>query len=305
MNYVNAEIIKDGTSYLVSDNQLTGSSLEVLSFVVGGIGQSQHFNDSIDGRSRLFAGSEDKYRKITLNVRAVSYDIHDIAHLRDAVNNLFSGEYYVREKRIKSVDVEYESPGEKTGDLDLGESYYVNGRQYKVTKVNVIETEDLTDANFTVELETTDLPYAGSIYTTLELHDTGYSATAEKYGLVDNIDDEKKQYRFTENEFMVYNAGNVTVEPESMMLNIFVSYVQSSGDFTIRNITTGEEIILKRESNGSHFRIQGMVISLGSITNIFRDTNRRFISLAPGDNEFEVSGGSFSQISFDFKYLYK
>jgi len=105
--------------------------------------------------------------------------------------------------------------------------------------------------------------------------------------------------------FTVYNAGNVTIEPESMMLDIFVSTVRSDNNFTIRNKTTGEEIILKRASFGSHFRIRGMVFSFGSFTNIFRDTNRRFISLAPGDNEFEVSGGTFNHIRFDFKYLYK
>src|SRR5699024_9256719 len=105
--------------------------------------------------------------------------------------------------------------------------------------------------------------------------------------------------------FTVYNAGNVTIEPESMYLNIFATYVQSTGDFTIRNKTTGEEIILKRASFGSHFRIRGMVCSFGSFTNIFRDTNRRFISLVPGDNEFEILNGTFGEIRFDFKYLYK
>ena len=105
--------------------------------------------------------------------------------------------------------------------------------------------------------------------------------------------------------FTVYNAGNVTIEPESMMLNIIVNVVQSDNNFTIRNKTTGEEIVLKRASAGSHFRIQGMVISLGSITNIFRDTNRRFISLVPGDNQFEILNGTFEEIRFEFKNLYK
>jgi len=90
-----------------------------------------------------------------------------------------------------------------------------------------------------------------------------------------------------------------------MMLDIFVSAVRSDNNFTIRNKTTGEEIVLKRASNGSHFVIRGMVVSLGSLTNIFRDTNRRFISLAPGDNEFEILNGTFSEMRFDYKYLYK
>ena len=330
--------------------------------------------------------------------------------------------------------------------FDVGNSFYVAESDVpsRVLKVVVDESyipDRLTEeyADFDINCRTLDSVFWESTYTTLELHDSGYSATAEKYGLVDNIDDEKVQYRFEpENEFnynmapveeidwqtgtfyssgtnnnnsggvrtidyidvipgqhytlqdsspytsrllevqiaewdgdnrlgitafvnrgqsrsftaqgnrirlgltpmsgfsipldyipdsglkmkleqgnrftgyepspetfTVYNAGNVTIEPESMMLNIFASQVQSSGDFTIRNKTTGEEIILQRNSNGSHFRINGMVMSLGSITNIFRDTNRRFISLAPGDNEFEILNGTFREIRFEFKYLYK
>src|SRR5699024_9861659 len=183
-----------------------------------------------------------------------------------------------------------------------------NGKHYKVrldSSISPEQWDDKPNGDITIEFVTSGLPFAESIYTTLELHDSGYSATAEKYGLVDNIDDEKVKYRFTESNFTVYNAGNVTVEPESMLLNIRVNAVRSDNNFTIRNKTTREEIILKRASAGYHFVIRGMVISLGSITNIFRDTNRRFISLAPGDNEFEILNGSFEEIRFEFKFLYK
>lgn len=304
INFLDAEIIKDGTSFLVSDNTLTGTSLEVLSFIVGGIEQSQNFNDGIDGRSRLFQGSVDKYRKITLNVKAESYDMHDISHLRNAVNELFSGEYFIREMRNNNVKVEYETPGQKTGNMNLGKSEYVNGQHFKVTKVNTIDREELMTETFTVELETTDLPYGESVYTTKQLNDTGLSALAEKYGLVDGINDTQTQYEFTTSEFSVWNAGNVTVEPESMHLDIYVAIVESSGDFTVRNKTTGEEMVLERESNGSNFRLTGMNVSLGSITNILRDTNRQFISLAPGDNEFEILNGTFEEIRFNFKFYY-
>src|SRR5699024_9484261 len=144
-----------------------------------------------------------------------------------------------------------------------------------------------------------------SIYTTMELHDSGYSAIAEKYGLVDNIDDEKVQYRFTDNTFSVYNAGNVTVELESMYLNIIANNVTTSGGFTITNHTTGDESIFQGEIRGQSILLKGMDIRVRSIYNRFRDTNKRFISLAPGDNEFEVSGGTFNHIRFDFRYLYK
>ena len=291
---------------MVSDNKLTGTSLEVLSFMSSGIKKRTGSEYSYGRPGRINYHSEDEYRTITLLVQSTAYDMQDVAHLRDAINELFDGELMLREMRIKSVGVGYESMGKRTGELQLESPEYVNGKQIKVTMVNSPEVDDTTlVSTFTVEFETTESPYFETIYTTLELHDSGYSATAEKYGLVDNIDDEKVKYRFTENNFTVYNAGNVTVEPESMMLNIHVNAVQSTNNFTIRNITTGEEIVLKRASTGSNFRIQGMVFSLGSITNIFRDTNRRFISLAPGDNQFEILNGTFEEIRFEFKFLYK
>ena len=321
--------------------------------------------------------------------------------------------------------------------FDVGSAFYVAESDVpsRVLKVVVDESyipDRLTEeyADFDINCRTLDSVFWESKYTTLELHDSGYSATAEKYGLVDNIDDEKVQYRFEPdldvisfdnpnawemgginsttgalidddnnirtknfisivpgkeytiketldtpnlrqwwameydssdnfvgwvstpfsgpvertfiargsklklrssmisgntitpsdvgvitipeltskasiNTFTVYNAGNVTIEPESMLLNIIVNAVRSDNNFTIRNITTGEEIILKRASFGSHFRIRGMVFSFGSFTNIFRDTNRRFVSLVPGDNQFEILNGTFEEIRFEFKYYYK
>src|SRR5699024_8271265 len=117
--------------------------------------------------------------------------MQDVAHLRDTINELFDGELMLREMRIKSVEVEYESPGQRTGELQLEAPEYVNGKQIKVAMVNSPEIDDTAlVSTFTVEFETMELPYFETIYSTLELHDTGFDATAEKYGLVDNIDDE-------------------------------------------------------------------------------------------------------------------
>ncbi|WP_462420013.1 phage tail family protein [Salinicoccus sp. Marseille-QA3877] len=395
-----------------------------------------------DGRpGRINYHSEDEYRTITLLVQSTAYDIQDVAHLRDAVNELFDGELMLREMRIKSVEVEYESLGQRTGEMQLGMPEYVNGKQIKVTMVNSPEIDDTAlVSTFTVEFETTESPYFETIYTTLELHDSGYSATAEKYGLVDNIDDEKVKYRFepqnafnpnliplnegdwengsrwssgtnnnnsndirlkmeeaipivdgrrytihdsstynsrlnqfmvhcfddegnmtyyfirfrgstftftargtklvisltaidgfaippdyiegdrirmkleegdnhtgfeprTEN-FTVYNAGNVTVEPESMFLEIRLRYATIQEKLTIRNKTTGDEFEFSNTQNELHVGILGLNVRLGAL-NGFRYSNRRFISLAPGDNEFEIFGGTFNEFRIDFKYYYK
>ena len=475
--FVDAELIKNGTSYLVSNNKLTGTSLEVLSFMSSGI-KKRSGSDTSDGRpGRINYYSEDEYRTISMTVESTAEDMQDVAHLRDAVNELFDGEMFIREMRIKDIKIEYERPGERTGELQLEAPEYVNGKQIKVAHVNNIEIDDTTlVSTFTVEFETTELPYFETIYTTLELNDTGFDATAEKYGLVDNIDDEKVKYRFEQDlksnfipnsdtrkasnipswkprgtdvtmnssvqtnswfllqvsnsgtyiatesnllafdliegeeytltyfaqpgasvtsmnynwlirsehpnlklptpevslnhgirtgttyynkydvtftaeftgkcsvliggnlasgsntflyfsyprlykgteskswsevipdggttSFTVYNAGNVTIEPESMYLNIGMRYATTSGGFKIRNETTGEEHIINSAHERRHLRLNGMVATSGNLNN-FRNTNRRFISLYPGDNKFTVSGGTFEEIEIDFKYLYK
>ena len=255
-----------------------------LDIFVGSIAK-ERATETIEGRSGIVDyGTNYVDRPVELSMWINSSDTTDYRLLRNELYALFDtgNAFYIEETRVPS----------------------------RVLKVAVDESfipDRLTVRNASVDVtcRTLDSVFWESKYTTLELHDSGYDAFAEKYGLVDNIDDEKVQYRFTESNFTVYNAGNVTVEPESMMLNIIVNAVQSTNNFTIRNKTTGEEIVLKRASTGSNFRIQGMVVSLGSITNIFRDTNRSFISLVPGDNQFEILNGTFEEIRFEFKFLYK
>src|SRR5699024_7880641 len=109
----------------------------------------------------------------------------------------------------------------------------------------------------------------------------------------------------TTQRFPVYNAGNVTLEPESMLLHIIANTVTTPGGFTITNHTTGDEFIFHGEINGRSILLKGMDMRVSSIYNRLRETNRQFLRLAPGDNEFEVSGGTFNHIRFDFRYLYK
>ena len=255
-----------------------------LEIFVGSVGKERAI-DTVDGRPGVVDyGFNYTDRPVSLFLRIKAADKIDFRLLRNEVFATF----------------------------DVGSAFYVAESDVpsRVLKVVVDESyipDRLTEeyADFDINCRTLESVFWETKYTTLELHDTGYTATAQKYGIVDKIDSEKVKYRFTSKNFSVYNAGNVTIQPENMLLHINVDAVQSSNNFTIRNKTTGEEVILKRESNGSNFRVRGMVISLGGITNIFRDTNRRFISLVPGDNDFEVLNGTFSEIRFVFKFLYK
>src|SRR5699024_2349944 len=60
------------------------------------------------------------------------------------------------------------------------------------------------------------------------------------------------------NSFTVYNAGNVTVEPESMFLEIRLRYATIQEKLTIRNKTTGDEFEFSNTQNELHIGILGL-----------------------------------------------
>ena len=375
-----------------------------LEIFVGSVGKNRS-TDTVDGRAGVVDyGFNYTDRPVSLFLRIKSTDKIDFRLLRNEVFAMF----------------------------DIGNAFYVAETDVpsRVLKVVVDESyipDRLTEeyADFDINCRTLDSVFWVSKYTTLELHDSGYAHSAEKYGLVDNIDDEKVKYRFepglkkvtlkssdfeqgsissssganaantseirtvsyfdtvpgetyffkddingdninywwlfeydknggyigfsntpiggngeikfvakghrlrvrsnsyngikpaavgvhtlptlegkaSNNKFTVYNAGNVKVEPESMFLHIFVA--STTGDsITIENNTTGETFTLNRNMSARHIQVNGMVVTDGT-TQVFRDTNKRFISLAPGDNNITVSGATFNEIRFNFKYYYK
>lgn len=253
-----------------------------LDIFVGSIGKTRE-TESIPGRNGVMNyGFNYDSRPVRITLLAEGEDRIDYRLIRNEVYELFD-----------------------LHDVFFIEETDVPSRVLKVAIDESFQPERLTrdDASFDINLRTLDSVFWESKYTTLELHDSGFAHSAEKYGLVDNIDDEKVQYRFTSNNFTVYNAGNVPVEPESMLLHIFVA--SATGDsITIKNNTTGESFTLNRKMSARHIQVNGMIVTDGT-TQVFRDTNKRFISLAPGDNSITVSGATFNEIRFNFKFYYK
>lgn len=110
--------------------------------------------------------------------------------------------------------------------------------------------------------------------------------------------------RASKNTFTVYNAGNVTVEPESMLLEISLDYATTSKVMRIKNKTTGEVFEYKNPQENIHVKIHGMAIRRG-LYNALRLTNRKFLSLKPGSNEIEITGATFEEFSVNTKFYYK
>ena len=191
--------------------------------------------------------------------------------------------------------------------FDSYDYFYVIETNKPTRALKIVIDENIQDkrintyyGEITINAKTIDNPFWVSLYTTKELNDSGYSALVEKYGLVDSIHDTYQQYKFTERNFTVWNAGNVSVEPETMYLKITAT--DTNGVLEIRNKTTGDVFKIDAEFGGD-LVIDGMNTQLNGV-NVFRDTNKRFINLATGKNDFEVIG-EFNDITIDFRFYYK
>ncbi|WP_052327317.1 phage tail domain-containing protein [Nosocomiicoccus massiliensis] len=286
------EIIKDNKSYLLSDYDIHVQDIRVSSIpLITNRQEIEGFPGSLD------YGSYYGDRPITVDFYIKARDDHDYPHLRDLLFELLvdTNPYYIREVRTTG---EYED--DSYCNQKKVESY-VNGKQYHVAVNNTIDLDQVMKVGFgTIECLTSGLPFAESIYTTKELNDSGYDALVEKYGLVDSINSDNTKYKFTERNFSIWNAGNVTVEPETMYLKITAT--GTNGKLEIRNKTTGDTFKVNASFGGTLI-VDGMNTQLKG-ANVFRDTNKRYIRLASGKNEFEIIG-QFTDITIDFRFYYK
>lgn len=110
-------------------------------------------------------------------------------------------------------------------------------------------------------------------------------------------------YKHNVSFFSIWNLGDKEVNPRHDMLQIF--YKGASNSLQIKNLTTNESWQYNDSSKmGDTVTLDG-VFSRKNGVSIFGDTNRKLISLTPGENKFslENSSGPF-EIAFDFRFLY-
>lgn len=160
-------------------------------------------------------------------------------------------------------------------------------------------------STFEVDARVTGLPFWRTKYTTQEIEKDGYSAIVEKYGMADGINVDYLQYKFTSNEFTVWNGGNVTIDPRNMPLKIKIKHLLTDGNFKLTNKTTGETFEYYAPRTGNTVDLDGVKALVGYQLNRLRETNRKFISIVPGINEIEYSGGTMDDIQFDFPFYFK
>ena len=157
---------------------------------------------------------------------------------------------------------------------------------------------------FEVDARITGLPFWQTKYTTQDIEKDGYSAIVEKYGMADGINVDYLPYKFTSNEFTVWNGGNVTVDPRNMFLKLNLTNVTTTGNLTVENVTTGEKFIYKEAISKKDLTIDGTKVLIGT-SNKLRDTNRKFISLTKGINKIKITNGTFDSVAVDSPFYFK
>lgn len=281
-----------GEQFLLSDYSVVAQD-----FIVSSIPLNATYA-TIEGRSGLVdMGADYGQRTIVVPFYIEGEDLLDFPLLRDQLfDHIASPEpIYIEELRRQNY-------GE-------GASQLVGGKRYLVRLNNEFALDQQFKYGFgEIEFITSDLPFAESVATTQEIQANGINSDRELWSLGMGLysDDPTFGYTHEGNIFRVFNAGNVEVHPFQQYMAITVRNVGGSIDyFELRNATT-DETFRVNEYVGSNqvIKIDGPNITSNGLQ-FLRKTNKTFISLQPGWNDFVINGASTARVEFDFKFYYR
>lgn len=226
------EVVKNNNKYRVSDNPFTLNDVIVTSFDVQGAGYNREFNtvERLNGRF-LNATTEEKKvinMKLRYSVSRPSY----VSHLKSEIQNLFSGQFYLRELSSSDNTIEFLgfNDPDKTFELD-----YTDGRQIFVGLTNAISFDSTqTSGEIELEFETIDLPYFESIAYNTELSS---NPNMEFWGLEDDVawnenDDYRKNKFYNIQDGYYYYLGDVTIDQFNQNYYVEIVLGKDTKDFT-------------------------------------------------------------------------
>lgn len=262
---------KDGKTYDIADY-----GLRVVKF--------KHSSPSYETTREKIEGSNGEVNlgtrtgtgKINVEFKMRAVDHYDYALLRNEIFNLFHSEesFYIIEK------------------IEPGKRWLVEVEQYALDQIN------FQSANIEIPF-TVSSGYAESIGTTQDpfTFDSGLWQIGQ--GLIA----EEMIYTHSTTSFRIFNAGDVMINPRRLPL--LITFIGASTNLKIRNKTTGDEWSYNGTTTSNDIiRLDGIRSTKNSLS-IFRDTNRKLITIKKGWNDFEIIGATspFS-ISFDFRFYY-
>ena len=240
-----------------------------------------HNTSLVEGRGDIVVSSEYKQRTITVTLMYIVDDIYDYYLLRDQLNALFARNeaFYIIFKRE-------------------------HWKRYKVRLASQLSIDPAVHMNsFDVEFLMEE-KCAESVGSSLDLQNKG-TWDESLWGFGSGIDyDTRYNYTFNSNSFVVKNIGNELVDPRESKLDITLKGTFGS-QVKITNQTTGDVFVYTGAlSSTDELKLTGIRTLKNGISTL-KNTNKKLLTLLPGDNSFTVEGGTVSGIVFNFNFLYK
>lgn len=237
----------------------------------------RHSTEQVDGLNGLVdCGTTYDARTIKCSFYLKAADIPDYYLMRDEVFKLF----------------------ETRQPFYITESYNPGKRWLVKTNASYSIDQQRIYGMFDIELIAFS-PFAESIGTTLN----PFTFDSDLWQIGQGLIDETPTYKHKTTSFKIFNAGTETINPRQFPLVIV--YKGASNNLTITNKTTGDVWKYTGSTAAGDTIILNGVRSTKNNVSIFGTTNRKLLTIAPGWNNFQLSGtsGSF-EISFDFRFYY-
>ena len=232
--------------------------------------------ENVEGRpGSIPIGKRLNPRPLTAIFIVEAHDYPDVLLLRDELYQLFSDDFYI-------------------GEVDQP------GKRWLVECVDQWEPERLN-----VNTNDIQLPLiarsgmAMSVGTSL----TPLEWDVDKWQLGQGLPFGEYSFEHSSNTFTIYNAGTEIVDPRHKELKIRIKgtapkYVE------LKNVTTGDIYRYDGILQPSDELVIDRIRSTRNSLSVFRNTNKKLITLAPGPNEFVLQGITVERISFDFPFYY-
>lgn len=233
--------------------------------------------DTVDGRHGVIkSGTILEGRKVKTLLVIEGKDYMDFDMFRDELFKIFNPleDFYI----IRDVQPKKRMKVSIANEYDL---------EYVWLELGEMELEFEIESVFLESIGTTLNPLAFEV----EKWQTGQGLTTEN-----------PSYTHDSITFKIYNAGDVMVDPRQMPLKI--EFKKASDNLNITNLTTGDVWQYNGSSVANDTITLDGIRSLKNGISIFGDTNKKLITIAPGWNDFEITGSSDFLITFDFRFYY-
>jgi phage-related protein len=266
-------VLQDGTTYDMADD----FSVLVRSFRISSPAHHARPSRLTDVTVRFGLGKDFGPREITAVCSFFAVDYEDSLLLRDEIIRVIYGRepYYI---------VPEATPG----------------KRWLVEASDSITPELIgMYGEFTLSF-ISDSTYAESIGTTLD----PLTFDSELWQIGEGLTVDDKSYTQSTTAFSIYNAGDITVDPREFPL--VITFKGASTNLSIANTTTGETWSYTGTTTASDsLKLDGVRMLKNGVVSVFANSNRKLITLAPGWNNFTITGasGAFT-ISFDFRFKY-